>query len=181
MKNLERDNKPFERHLRLIEKREGKLGKPTGEIVAFFIPRLNFFLGKPLRHSGAYPDGVIRLFKNGKAKLPGRSVHELMQVDGEIAWLFNNLEHHDSPTFERYLRRADRYTDLKAEEFEKNKIALNYWNLFKYSFLFPGFYFLLLYIRHRGYLDGMRGFLWSTFSALHYPIAYFKYWQNVKK
>ena len=48
--------KLFLRHQKLIEKREGELGKPTGEVVAFFVPRVNLFLGKPLIHAGVYPD-----------------------------------------------------------------------------------------------------------------------------
>src|SRR3989304_7982568 len=51
----------FIRHQKLIEERDGKVGRDTGEIVAFLIPRLNYFLGAPLIHAGVYPDGVIRL------------------------------------------------------------------------------------------------------------------------
>ncbi len=171
----------FARHQKLIERREGKLGKATGEIVAFFIPRLNFFLGKPLIHAGAYPDGVIRLFKKGKARLPGRSVHELMEVNGEVGWLFNDLAHYESPTFSRYLERANRYTDLTAEDLKKRNVPANFIYLLKYAFCWPLFIFLNLFIRHRGYLDGMHGFLWSVFSSLHYPIAYFKYYALIKK
>src|SRR3989344_4351151 len=172
--------KLFSRHQLLIEQREGRLGIHNGQIVAFFIPRRNFFLGKPLIHAGVYPDGVIRLIKRGKARLPGKSVHEVMEVDGEIGWLFNDLEHHESPTLQRYLERMNRYTDLKAEELKQKNVGANYWNLIKHSFLLPTSYFLLLYIRHKGLLDGMRGFIWSLFSSLHYPLSYFKYWQTKK-
>ena len=174
-------DKLFLRHQKLIEQREGHLGKPTKEVVAFFVPRRNYFLGKPLIHAGAYPDGVIRLFKKGKAKLPGKSVHELMEVDGEVEWLYNDLEHHDSPTLNRYLDRMNRYTDLFAKDLKNRKVPVNYWNLFKYSFPIPISYFLKLYIRHKGFLDGMPGFVWSLFSALHFPLAYFKYWQMAKE
>ncbi len=172
----------FLHHQRLIEKREGKLGEKTGEVAAFFIPRLNFFLGKPLIHAGVYPDGVIRLIKRGKARLPGKSVHELMEVDGEIGWLFNNLEHHESPTLRRYFNRMNRYIDIRAEDFKYNKLPKNLWNFLKYFFLLPTYYFLLLYIRHLGFLDGLRGFLWSYLSSLHYPVSYLKYLlvKNVK-
>jgi glycosyltransferase involved in cell wall biosynthesis len=173
--------KLFIRHQLLIEKREGKLGKRTGEAVAFFIPRLNYFLGKPLRYAGVYPDGVIRLFRRGRARLPGKSVHELMEADGEVGWLMNDLEHHESPTFSRYLERANRYTDLTAKEFERKKVPVDTNNLMYYSFIKPFIFFISLYFRHLGFLDGMRGFVWSAFSALHFPIAYFKYWQSVKK
>ena len=171
----------FLEHQKLIEKREGHLGKKTGEIVAFFIPRSNYFLGKPLTRAGVYPDGVIRLIQKGKAHFPAKSVHELMEINGEVGWVFNDLEHHDSPTFSRYLERANRYTDLTAEQYKSKKVSTSYFTLFYYSFLLPTYYFLLLYFRHKGFLDGMRGFIWSAFSALHFPLAYFKYWQMKKK
>lgn len=171
----------FKRHQRLIEQRNGAIGKKTGEITAFLVPRVNYFLGKPLKYAGVYPDGVIRLVKKGKARFPAKSVHEQMEVDGEVAWLFNDLEHHDSPTFNRYLERMNRYTDLKAKELEKSHVGRNYIQLFNYSTIKPSFIFLNLYLRHKGFLDGMRGFTWSLFSALHFPVAYFKYWQASSK
>jgi len=173
---IEEKQKLFDRHEALIRKREGGLGKDTGEVVAFFIPRINYFVGKPLMHAGVYPDGVIRLIKRGKARLPAKSVHEVMKVDGEVGWLFNDLEHHESPTLHRYIERANRYTDLTAKELEKKKIAKSNWQLFNYTIVKPKLTFLKLYIRHKGYKDGIRGFLWSFFSAFHFPLAYWKYW-----
>lgn len=171
----------FKRHQALIEARDGKIGKNTGEIVAFFFPRLNFFLKKPLRYAGVYPDGVIRLIKKGKARFPAKSVHEQIQIDGEVAWLFNDLEHHDSPTLKRYIERANRYTDLTAAEYGEKKLSKNLFVFIHYSFIKPVFVFLKLFVRHKGFLDGIRGFLWSMFSALHFPIAYFKYWTERKR
>lgn len=171
----------FQNHQFLIEQRETALGRKTGEVVAFFIPRVNFFLGKPLMHAGLYPDGVIRLIKKGKARFPTKTVHELMDIDGEVAWLFNNIKHHDSPTLERYLERANRYTSLSAEDFKSRKVNASYLNLFYYSFIKPVEVFSHLFFLHKGFLDGMRGFIWSLFSALHFPIAYFKYWQMSNK
>ena len=168
----------FIRHQKLIEERDGKVGRDTGEIVAFFIPRLNYFLGAPLIHAGVYPDGVIRLVKKGKASFPAKSVHEQMEIDGEVAWLFNDLEHHESPTFGRYLSKANRYTSLTASEFKEKKLPKNVLMLVYYSFIKPISIFLRLYIRTKGFKDGMRGFVWSLFSAFHYPIAYFKYWSG---
>jgi len=170
----------FKRHQQMVEQRDGPIGKKSAEIAAFFIPRVNYFLGKPLKHAGLYPDGVIRLFKKGKAFFPAKSVHEQMEVNGEVGWLFNELEHHDSPTFKKYLTRMNRYTELTSEEFKSKDLNLNSLTLFNYSTIKPLSIFLNLYIRHLGFLDGTRGFLWSLLSSLHYPLAYYKYWQKNK-
>jgi glycosyltransferase involved in cell wall biosynthesis len=163
------------RHQNLIEKRDGRLGKEASEVVAFFLPRRNIFLGKPLVHAGAYPDGVIRLIKKGYARLPAKSVHEQMEIDGQVAWLFNDLEHYDSPTLRRYLIRMNRYTDLHAQDLGSRKTPKSFIYYILYTIYKPLIVFLKLYIRHKGFLDGIRGFLWSAFSALHYPLAYYKY------
>lgn len=168
-------NKLFQRHQRLLEKRDGIIGKKTGEIVGYFIPRRNIFLGKPLIHAGVYPDGVIRLVKNGKARFPQKSVHEQIELDGEVSWLKNDLEHYDSPTLKRYLGRLNRYTDLQAEELRENGVSKNILSFLNFSLIKPVFTFFNLYFRHLGFLDGTRGFLWSFFSATHFPIAYFKF------
>ncbi len=178
LKNLRTErlkNKLFTRHQRLIEQRDGPIGKENGEIVAFFISRVNYFLNKPLIHAGVYPDGVIRLVKKGKARFPQKSVHEQISIDGEVTWLENSLEHHDSQTLKRYFNRLNRYTDLQANELNEKKIPKNFLSFIHYSLFKPLFVFLTLYFRHKGFLDGPRGFLWSLFSAMHFPIAYFKY------
>lgn len=168
----------FDRHQNLIEKRDGPISKRTGEVVGYFLPRRNMFLGKPLIHGGVYPDGVIRLVKNGKAHFPQKSVHEQIELDGEVGWLRGDLLHYDSPSFERYLARWNRYTDLIAQELKNSKTQKNLWSFLLFTVHRPLFTFLSLYIRHKGILDGINGFLWSLFSSLRFPIAYFKYITN---
>lgn len=171
----------FKKHQNLIEERDGKIGKESSEVVGYFIPRRNMFLGKSLIRAGVYPDGVIRLVKKGKAEFPQKSVHEQISLDGKVDWLENDLEHHDSPTFERYLSRANRYTDHTARELGERKVPKNIFYLIHYSFSKPFAVFLKLYFWHKGFLDGMRGFVWSLFSGLHFAIAYFKYWEKGAK
>ena len=170
----------FDRHQKLIEERDGKIDRDTDEVVAFFIPRRNMFLGKPLIHAGVYPDPAIRLLKRGMAFFPAKSVHEIMKIDGKIAWLYNDMKHFDSPTLKRYLWRLNRYTDLQAKELQNKNISKNVFGFIQYTIYKPLYTFLNLFFRHKGFLDGVNGFLWSFFSALHFPIAYFKYLTNEK-
>lgn len=166
----------FGRHQELIEKRDGPIGtKSGGEVVGYFIPRRNMFLGKPLIHAGVYPDGVIRLVKNGKARFPQKSVHEQIQLDGEVGWLAGDILHYDSPTLKRYLSRLNRYTDLIAQEYKDERLSKNFFSFINYVIIKPKLTFLSLFFRHKGFMDGANGFLWSFFSASRFPISYFKY------
>lgn len=165
----------YKSHQNIIEARDGKIGTDAKEVVGFFISRKNIFLGKPLTYAGVFPDGVIRLVKNGYAKFPQKSVHEQIQLNGAVSWLENSLDHYDSPTFKRYLSRANRYTDLTAQQFEKGNVSKGIISFFYFVFIKPTTVFFSLFLRHRGFLDGAQGFIWSFFSAMHFPIAFFKY------
>lgn len=162
--------KLFLRHQKLIEERDGKIGK-DGSYAAFFIPRLNYFLGRYLRYGGVYPDGVIRLLKKGKAYLPAKDVHEQMVVLGKVGWLQNALHHKDSPTFKRYIERNTRYVELLATQLKDEKKV----TAFRYLFFLPTHWFMLTYIRHKGFLDGWQGFVFSFFSSIRFPRAYIIY------
>lgn len=170
-----RDIKLFCRHQKLLEQRDGGYGVENGDIVAFFIPRKNNFLGKFLRYGGTYPDGVIRLVKNQKAIFPCKSVHEQITIDGRVSWLKNSLFHYDSPTLSRYHLRASRYINLKVQEFRDINVKINTKNFIYYVFYKPLQVFLMMIFRHKGILDGWRGVTFAFFSGLHYPIAYLIY------
>jgi glycosyltransferase involved in cell wall biosynthesis len=168
------NKKLFLRHQELLEKRDGGIGTKTGEYAAFFIPRLNYFLGRYLHYGGVYPDGVIRLIRKGKAYLPCKDVHEQMVVEGKVGWLQHDLYHSDSPTFERYLKRNKRYIDLMATDLQKSKKNTSLIAPAKYMVILPFWWFTLTYVRHKGFKDQWPGFVFSFFSALRFPRAYIK-------
>lgn len=137
----------------------------------FWLPRANYFLGRFLRKGGAYPDYTLRLYRRGKGSLPAKSVHEQAIVEGETGYLKNDLLHYNNPTFGVYIeKRFQRYTDIMAHHIKGGLFRNVFWEpLFN-----PEQGFLSIYIRHLGFLDGFPGFVWALFSALHFPIAFFK-------
>lgn len=165
----------FLRHQKLLELRDGRIGTSESSYAAFFLPRLNFFLGKFLNYGGIYPDGVIRLVKKGKAYFPCKSVHEQIVIEGKVGWLQNNLLHFDSPTLRRYLERNSRYISLITDELRKEKVEKNFVQYVNYFAIKPIYWFILTQVRHKGILDGWQGAVFSFFSALRFPRAYFRY------
>ncbi len=136
----------------------------------FWIPRLNFFLGKFLRKGGTYPDYTLRLYRRGKGNLPAVHVHEQAEVVGQTGYLKNSLLHYNNPTFGRYLTRLNQYTDAQSKLVTGGLFSNLVWKpMFDQK---QGFF--TIYFRHLGFLDGFPGFIWALFSALHIPIAYFK-------
>lgn len=147
---------------------------------AFNIPRKNFFLTRFLEKGGQYPDYTIRLYKNGHAHFPCKSVHENVEVKGKIDYLKNPILHYADPDFSRYLKRWDRYTTLevqnskfKVQNENKNKLLM----FLEYFIWKPILTFFSMYVRHKGFMDGFPGFVFALFSSIRFWAIYIKWRQ----
>lgn len=145
---------------------------------AYWLKRKNWFLGHFFTKGGQYPDPVIRFYQRGKAYLPMKTVHEQMEVKGEVGWLDGHLLHYNSPDFSVYLRKSNTYTSLTAQEMSEHKVPISAASALNYMVWKPLTTFLSLYLRHKGFQDGFPGFVFALFSGLHHAIAYIKYWEQ---
>jgi len=152
-----------------------KISSSTHEVNGYYLPRRNIFWGHPMKKTGVYPDYVIRLFKNGKGSFPCKSVHEQILIDGQVGYLKEPLLHYSYQTLKDYWKKADAYTSLTAKELKEKKVKKTIIHAFLYGVVYPTKTFLTLYIRNQGFVDGLYGFLFSFFSALHQPIAFWKH------
>ncbi|MEK7129534.1 MAG: glycosyltransferase family 2 protein [Patescibacteria group bacterium] len=147
----------------------------NSEFAGYFIARRNYFLGHWLRKGGQYPDYVIRLLRRGKGRFPCKSVHEQIIIEGPIGQLRTPLLHYSYRTLAEYWKKADAYTTLTAQEMMKSKVPKNIVSWVRYEWIKPTITFLSLFLRHKGFMDGIYGLLFAVFSALHHPIAYNKF------
>lgn len=143
----------------------------------YWLKRKNWFLNRFLTKGGQYPDPVIRFYQRGKARLPMVTVHEQMEVDGEVGWLRGHLLHYNSPTFADYLRKANTYTTLTAQELHEQGVKSNFFSAVYYMIWKPKWTFLQLYLRHKGFQDGFAGLIFALFSGIHFALAYIKLWE----
>ena len=157
-------------------KKEIKQTINNSSAVAYWLPRKNWFLTRFLMKGGQYPDYTIRLYRNGVAKFPCRDVHENVEVKGKIGYLKNPLLHYADPDFSRYLMRWNRYTSLEVEKMPKNA-KLNFFNYFIWK---PKITFLMMYFRHKGFMDGFPGFVFALFSSLRFMVIYIKWWKKIR-
>jgi glycosyltransferase involved in cell wall biosynthesis len=160
--------------LNLLKNQRSKI-KDQKENVGFWLPRKNFFLTRFLMKGGQYPDYTIRLYKNGVAKFPCQDVHENVEIKGGIGYLKNPLLHYADPDFSRYLMRWDRYTTLEVERMPKGTKL----SFFEYFIWKPKITFLMMYFRHKGFMDGFPGFVFALFSSIRFWVIYIK-WKTKK-
>jgi len=146
------------------------------QAVAWRLKRKNLFMGQFFKKTGQYPDPVIRLYVNGYAKLPQKDIHEQMIVNGKVAWADGHLIHYANPSFKDYMRKWNTYTSFKARQLLDDKIKINFINSIKYLVWLPNKTFILLFLRHKGFVDGIPGFVFSVMSGLHHTMSYLKLW-----
>ncbi len=135
----------------------------------FFIRRDLYFMGRLMRHGGAYPDWVLKLFRKDKAIFSGSDTHPSVEVKDVVGKLNGALMHHSYRNLEDYFGKFNRYTSLAAHErFDRGK---------KFSFIqnFRTFYeFIVRYILRLGFLDGYPGFVYALLSSFYAWTKYTK-------
>ncbi len=148
---------------------------------AYRIPRLNHFLGKPLRHGGYWPDPKLRLFRNGTARFAERPVHEIMETAGPVGTLKNPLIHHCYPTLEDYIEHMNRYSTAGARMLvDSGRAPSSLPSLAWNALLNPMATFAYNYFFRLGFLDGREGLLQHLNHSVYIHWKFVKAWQAAK-
>lgn len=135
---------------------------------AFEIPRLSSYCGKQMKHSGWWPDYVLRLFKRESANFSADVVHERVLVQGSIARLKNPILHEAFVNPSEVLDKINSYSSLGAEKLlQQGKSTTLGQALLKAIWTFLRSYFL-----KAGMLDGAEGLMLAISNA---EGCYYKY------
>jgi glycosyltransferase involved in cell wall biosynthesis len=160
-----------------LRDRGTEYGLDEDDLNGFLIPRRNFFLGRPIRYGGFWPDSKLRLFRSGKGRFQNRVVHETAQVEGVTGALQRGtLIHHSYPTLSDYIDHMNRYSSLGAEMViakGKGKVRFSVVNIV----LRPLATFVYNYFFRLGFLDGREGLLLHLYHAVYVSWKYAKAWE----
>ena len=143
---------------------------------AYWIPRLNLYFGRWIRHGGFYPDHKLRLFKRGAARLSeGVGPHSTPQFAGPRGKLRSDMLHYAYPTLGIYLEHMNRYSNeiaklLAARGRTSRSLAAFLWN----AVANPAATFVYNYFFRLGFLDGREGLL------LHLNHSVYIHWKFIK-
>ncbi len=143
-----------------------------GDFHAYRMPRRSYFLGRPIRGCGWYPDYQLRLARKDTARLEDRLVHETLEIKGKCGTLSNDLIHYSYEDMQDATRKTMHYSHAGALQ----KIADG--DRFRLTDLLlrPGFAFLRKYIMKRGFVDGLHGFILSVLTAYSVFLKYAILW-----
>jgi glycosyltransferase involved in cell wall biosynthesis len=145
----------------------------SAQIDCFAIPRLSWYCGRFIRHSGWSPDYVDRLFRRGTARFSDDLVHERLIPNGTVAKLENPMLHYSFMNYSQVLDKLNRYSTASAEQaFANGKTS----NPLK-AVLHGMWAFVRTYILRAGFLDGPQGFALAMSNAQGTYYRYMKLWQ----
>lgn len=131
----------------------------------FTMPRLSWFLGRPIRHGTWYPDRILRLVRRSAgARLEGGRVHERCRVDGPVGALASPLLHHPYRNVAHALSKALVYARLKADDRRESGRQAS----LAAMLCRPGFEFLRSYVLKSGWRDGVPGLVAALLHANSY-------------
>ena len=131
------------------------------QVVACTLPRLSSYCGRPMKHSGWWPDPVARLFRRQSCRFSDDRVHERLLTKGPLHPLTHLLLHESFHSLEQVLDKVNHYsTEGALKLWEKGRkatvstaVAHGAWAFFRTYFL------------QKGFLDGREGFLVSVSNA----------------
>lgn len=147
---------------------------------AYFIPRLDTFLGKELRHGETGNAKFIRLGRNNF----GNWIHPVHEVwspvrarrdapagsSAKIGSLKNPMLHTPHTTISSFLTKINKYSSLDAKyRFEQGK----YSSLFHIA-IYPYAKFFQNYILRLGFLDGVPGMIMAIMMSFHSYLTWTK-------
>ncbi|NYT86635.1 glycosyltransferase family 2 protein [Pollutimonas harenae] len=128
---------------------------------AYKIPRLSNYAGRWIRHSGWWPDHVLRLFKRGTARFSDAAVHESVQTASPVAVLSAHFLHYPYADLESHIAKLNHYSSAAAAMLHARGKKTSTLGAVGHAF----WTFVRHYLIRRGFLDGKEGFMLAVMAS----------------
>jgi glycosyltransferase involved in cell wall biosynthesis len=128
---------------------------------AYALPRRSSFCGREMKHSGWWPDYVVRLFRRGAARFSEDLAHERLVVTGVTRKLKQPLMHEAISTMEQMLGKMNLYSSASARMLHARGRQASIGT----AVLHGSWAFFRTYVLRRGFLDGREGFILAVANA----------------
>lgn len=163
----ERVTPELETSIRTVVKKE-----PTDTV--YSLDRLSWVFGRFIRHSGWYPDKIVRLYPKALANYDDALVHEkaVYPTGTIVRELKGDLIHYPYRNLRHYLEKSAEYAQAWADAKQRQG---------KRASLMQGLMhgigcFVQMYVIRKGFLDGRQGFLLAALSCHSTFVKYADLW-----
>jgi glycosyltransferase involved in cell wall biosynthesis len=145
------------------------------KFAAYEIPRRNFFLGREMRHGGAWPDYVQRLYRKGRLKRWVGKLHEYPVIEGKKGRLENPLIHLTHRDLSSMLEKTIEWTKIEANLlYQAKHPPVVWWRFFR---MMAAKFFERI-IKQGGWRDGTEGWINAIFETFNTFIIYARLWEK---
>jgi glycosyltransferase involved in cell wall biosynthesis len=138
------------------------------EVSAYRMRRRSSFCGRFMRHSGWWPDWIIRFVRQGKGRFNEELVHDRMIVSGKLHDASGVILHEAYDTLGKVLDKLNRYSTVGAVGMASRGRRASLLSAIGHGlWAFTRTYFL-----RAGFLDGREGLIVSVATA---ETTYYRY------
>ncbi|WP_413736533.1 glycosyltransferase family 2 protein [Sodalis sp. RH21] len=135
--------------------------------------RSNLFLGRFMRHSGWYPDRVVRLYERGLYRYNDNPVHESLDTrQAKVVRLNGNLQHLTCRDLIAFQRKQLQYAEAWALERHRQNKTCGFWSIISHTLGA----FIKTWLLRAGFLDGKQGLLLAAVNAQYTFNKYAALW-----
>ena len=153
-------------------------------VSGYFITRLTYFLGRPIRHGGLFPQWHMRLFRQGAGRCESRLYDQHFYVDGLTQRLKHPMIDDQRNTIAEWVARHNRWAQVEVAEILRlgqpregviqgrisgnpieRKRALRGFYYRNPALLRALLLFLYRYILRFGFLDGKEGLIYFVLQT----------------
>ena len=134
----------------------------------YFIPFKNYFLNRELK-SGNQIYTKLRLFKKNKQIIEKTKIHPNISVRGSCRTLHGYIHHYSFRSIPQTLKKFSYYASIEAPLLYKkgDRVSL------KKLTMYPAHMFYAIFVKDKGYKDGIWGFGLAICFAI---MEFLKYW-----
>ncbi|MBU2541413.1 MAG: glycosyltransferase family 2 protein [Candidatus Omnitrophica bacterium] len=147
------------------------------DFAAFKLFRKNFFLGYALKSVGT-DNYMIKIFRKGKGHYIGSTLHETLKIDGAIGEIEAEIYHYPFTSIRQALEKSNHYSSKESEEFLEDRNELDFREVRYRLGWKPIKLFWKLYVKKKGYKDGMYGFIWCILNVIFAMNRWLKIWEK---
>ena len=137
------------------------LNTPSGS--GFLCPRTSFYLDRFIRHSGWYPDYLLRVFKLADTRVHVSGPHYGFRSSGTVGKLTGDIVHYPYQDLGEHISKINSYTRTGAEGLRDKGIKPGITKALGHGLA----RFVKIYILRRGFLDGRAGFVLALNSFFY--------------
>jgi len=149
---------------------------------AYWVPRLNLFMTRWIRHGGFYPDHKLRLWRRGSAQMETNvGPHGTPQFAGPKGTLKHDLIHYAYPSFELYLSHMNDYSSENVYALVNKSKAKSTAAMLWLAVVNPVATFVKNYFFRLGFLDGAEGLVYHLNHSVYIHWKYVKAWDAQKR